>query len=84
MAFYDEDMAGGFVLYEGQKERIPIYFDRCEMLKEDKKMFYYNEMYNGELNGVYSFALLDTSVVDDIYYIRKKDGKRFTLKIISP
>jgi hypothetical protein len=90
MAIYDEDMAGGFVLYEGQKERIPIYFDRSENIEEDEsypdgshvKSFYYNEMYNGEINGVYSFALRNTSVVDNVCYIRKKDGKRFTLKII--
>ena len=84
LAVYDEDMAGGFVLYDGQKERIPIHFERSENMKKEEnypKLFYYNEIYNGEINGVYSFKLHDTSFVDNVYYIRKKDGKKFTLKI---
>ena len=91
MAIYDEDMAGGFVLYKGQKERIPIHFHRSEDIQEDEsypdgshaKLFYYNEMYKGEINGVYTFTLLGASIVDDAYYIRKKDGKIFTLRIVS-
>jgi hypothetical protein len=77
MAIYDKDMAGGFVLYKGEKERIPIHLNRSEDIQEGKQ-FYYNEMYKGEINGVYSFALRGTSIVDNVYYIRKKDGKRFT------
>ena len=82
MAVYYDDMAGGFVLYEGQKERIPIYLDRSEPIKDDEKMFYYNELHNGEINGVYSFAIRGSSVIGNVDYLRKKDGKRFTLKIL--
>ena len=88
MAIYDEDMAGGFVLYDGQEERIPIHFDRSETIEEDEsypdgsraKLFYYNEMYKGEINGVYTFVMR-ASVVDNVHYIRKKDEKVFTLEI---
>jgi hypothetical protein len=95
MAIYDEDMAGGFVQYKGQKERIPIHFDRSEEIEETESypdgshriLFYYNEMYKGEINGVYSIVLRDTDHFVDsnicVYYVREKDKKVFTLKVIS-
>jgi hypothetical protein len=49
----------------------------------DGKRLYYNEMYNGEINGVYSFVLRGASVVD-VDYVRKKDGKKFTFEIRLP
>ena len=91
MAINDKDMAEGFVLYEGQKERMPIHFYRSENITESDgyrngnqaKLFYYNEIYNGKINGVYSLTMRGTSVLDSVYYVRQKDKKMFTLKIIS-
>ena len=80
LAIYDEDMAGGFVHYQGQKERIPIHFDCSEDLSEGQK-FYYTEMYEGNNNGFYSFSYND-STIENVYYVRKKDEKKFTLKVL--
>ena len=90
LAIYDEDMAGGFVLYKGKMERIPIHFDHFEDIEEDEsypddshaKLFYYNEMYEDENTGTYSFVLRNADIYD-VYYTHKKDGKVFALKTIA-
>jgi hypothetical protein len=95
LVIYNEDMTDGFVQYKGQKEHIPIHFDRSEEILETESypdgshriLFYYNEMYKGEINGVYSIVLRDTDHFVDsniyVYYVREKDKKVFTLKVIS-
>jgi hypothetical protein len=94
LAIYDEDKAGGFVQYKGQTERIPIHLDFINGMDVDMEgneytddnradSYHYNEMYKGEINGVYYFVLYRNSIIDNVYYVRAKDGKTFTLKIVA-
>lgn len=89
VAVYDEDMAGGFALYDGQTERIPIHFDREEIVEKGNgkdcpviRNLFYNEMCQDEKKGVYVLTVQDT-VFYSARYIREKDGTVFDLEIIS-
>lgn len=88
LAIYDEDMAGGFVLYKGQKERIPIYLDRSEIVEQGEeerpatRELFYNEMYQEKVNGVYVATIQGSNIIK-VCYIRGKDNKKFTLKEIA-
>lgn len=89
MAVYDENIAGGFVFYKGQAERIPIHYDREEVVEDrsgegrpNTRQLFYNEIYQGEVNGVYVLTI-QGAVCYDVRYIRGKDGRTFDLKIIS-
>jgi hypothetical protein len=89
LAIYDEDMSGGFVQYRGQTERMPIQFDRQEVAEDrseegrpDVRILFYNEIYQGEINGVYVLTIQGANVYN-ASYLRKKDGKKFSLDIKS-
>ena len=78
---YDKNMFGGYVLYEGKKKRIPIHFNHSELINENNEegettcQLFYDEMLDSVNNGTYSFVIQGTNI-SNIYYIRKKDGKK--------
>lgn len=87
LAIYDEDMAGGFVQYKDQKERIPLHLDRSEIIKQGRedtpgtRRLFYNEMYQDDVNGVYVITLRYPTITE-IYYLQGKGGKKLMLKEI--
>jgi hypothetical protein len=83
ITLYDQNMEAGGVLYKGQAERIPIRFDH----EEDNNNFlqlFYNEIYKGEITGVYILNMIyGGDVIHSVSYIRKKDNKKFRLEVIE-
>ena len=85
--FYDEDMAGGYVIYDGQTARIPMRHTHSEIVENHENEgrpnmveHFYNEYYQGIITGTYSFTIQGARVYK-ASYIRKKDNKKFELEV---
>ena len=72
-----------FVWYKGQKEPITLKFKSLEIDSSDRSsgqpnfdLYKFTEMYQGKATGEYGFTEWPRNV-DDIYYTRYKDGKKF-------
>jgi hypothetical protein len=75
----------GYVLYEGQSERIPIRFDHAKTIFEvtgrpDFAEHFYNEIHKGKITGVYTLRIQGAPIYS-ASYTRKKDGKQFELTV---
>lgn len=77
---------GAFVQYQGQKGIIPLQVKSRTVDSTERKSgqpdfttYVWNEVINGKVTGSYglTLGLRETS---DIWYLRKKDGKRFSLE----
>lgn len=85
LAIYDEDMAGGFVQYKDQKERIPLYLNHSQTVEPgsgggpDTRRLFYNEMRQGVADGEYVVTLRYPDVIE-VYYLRGKEEREFMLK----
>ena len=88
MAIYDKDMYGGYILYDGQEERIPIHFNRLEVVKKEEndstsiRQFFYDEIQDEKNTGTYSFTMQGNNV-SNVNYISKKDNLKLYLQIID-
>ncbi|WP_226294257.1 hypothetical protein [Aquimarina algicola] len=70
------------VKYKGQQEAIDLEFVRESLVSNGAHPtidYYYNEIYNGKVNGVYKHT--HSGAWDYIEYTRNKDGKKFTFTI---
>ncbi|WP_288331438.1 hypothetical protein [uncultured Alistipes sp.] len=85
LAIYDEDMAGGFVQYKDQKERIPLHLNHSQTVEPgsgggpDTRRLFYNEMRQGVADGEYVVTLRYPDVIE-VYYLRGKEEREFMLK----
>ncbi|MRX76553.1 hypothetical protein GJU39_10660 [Pedobacter petrophilus] len=84
-----QDKKGAFVWYKEKKEPIPIKFKALDIDSADRESgqpdFYhyrYTEMYNGKASGEYGITEWPRNV-DDIYYMRYKDGKKFKFELVE-
>ncbi len=88
IAFCDEDIKTGYVLYDGQTETIPIRFYRSETTEEGEdgrpvtRQLFYNEIYHDEINDTYVLTIQGARFYG-AYYLRKKDNKKIELEIID-
>ena len=89
LAFCDENIKSGYVLYDGQTERIPIQFDHEEIVEDrseegrpNVRNLFYNEIYCGKINGSYVLTLQGVRFYG-ASYIRKKDNKTIDLEVID-
>jgi len=78
-----------FVWYKNQKEPIALKLKTLDIDSSERESgqpnFYtytYTEMYKGKATGEYGITEWPRNV-DDIYYIRFKDAKKFTFKLIQ-
>jgi hypothetical protein len=79
----------GFVWYKGQKEPIALQFKSLDIDSSERASgqpdFYtykWTEMYKGKATGEYGFTEWPRNVAD-IYYLRFRDGKKFTFELIE-
>ena len=77
---------GAFVQYQGQKGIIPLQVKSRTVDSTERKSgqpdfttYVWNEVVNGKVTGSYGLKLGLREILD-IWYLRKKDGKRFSLK----
>lgn len=84
-----QDKKGGYVWYKGQKQPIALKFkslvvDSSERSSGQPDFHYYKftEIYQGKATGEYGFTEWPRNL-DDIYYLRYKDRKRFELSLIA-
>lgn len=77
---------GAFVQYQGQKGIIPLQVksrtvdsSECKSGQPDFTSYVWNEVVNGKVTGSYGLTLGLRDVMD-IWYLRKKDSKRFSLE----
>ncbi|MFN0254067.1 XAC2610-related protein [Pedobacter ureilyticus] len=82
-----EDRKAAFVWYKGQKEPIALKFKSLTIDSSDRESgqpnfnsYTFTEMYQGKATGEYGFTEWPRNV-DDIYYIRYKDGKKFKFEL---
>lgn len=80
---------GAFVWYKGQKEPIPLKLKTLDVDSSERESgqpdfdtYKYIEMYKGKATGEYGITEWPRNV-GDIYYIRFKDGKKFTFDLIK-
>jgi len=80
---------GAFVWYKGQPEPIALKLKALDIDSSERESgqpdFYtykYTEMYKGKATGEYGITEWPRNV-DDIYYIRFKDSKKFTFKLVE-
>ena len=80
---------GAFVWYKGEKEPIALELKSIEIDSSERESgqpdFYYyryTEMYNGKATGEYGITEWPRNV-DDIYYIRYKDSKKFNFELVE-
>ncbi|MEH3112302.1 XAC2610-related protein [Pedobacter terrae] len=80
---------GAFVWYKGQKEPIPLKLKTSDVDSSERESgqpdfhtYRFTEMYKGKATGEYGITEWPRNV-DDIYYIRFKDGKKFKFDLIK-
>lgn len=80
---------GAFVWYKGQKEPIALKLKTFDVDSSERESgqpdfhFYkYTEIYRGKATGEYGITEWPRNVAD-IYYIRFKDGKKFTFELVQ-
>jgi hypothetical protein len=87
--YYGAQGKGAFVQYAGQKGIIPLKIKSRSVDSTERKSgqadfttYVWDEVINGKVTGSYGLTegLRDLS---DAWYLRKKDGKRFSLQYIS-
>jgi len=83
-----QDRKAAFVWYKGQKEPIALKFKSLTIDSSEKESgqpnfntYKFTEVYEGKATGEYGFTEWPRNV-DDIYYIRYKDGKKFKFELI--
>lgn len=77
---------GAFVQYQGQKGIIPLQVKSRTVDSTERKSgqpdfttYVWNEVINGKVTGSYGLTI-GLREISDIWYLRKKDGKRFSLE----
>ncbi|WP_316795495.1 XAC2610-related protein [Pedobacter agri] len=80
---------GAFVWYKGQKDPIALKLKSLDIDSSEREIgqpdfhFYkYSEVYQGKVTGEYGITEWPRNV-DDIYYIRFKDAKKFRFELIK-
>lgn len=84
-----QDRKAAFVWYKGQKEPIALKFKSLTIDSSDRESgqpnfdtYKFTEMYQGKATDEYGFTEWPRNV-DDIYYIRYKDGKKFKFELVE-
>jgi len=84
-----QDRKGGYVWYKGQQQPMALKFksldiDSSERASGQPDFYHYKflEIYQGKVTGEYGFTEWPRNL-DDIYYLRYKDSKRFKLSLIE-
>lgn len=79
---FDEKNQAVEIKYKGQTDSIKLNFDKEEYMEGGAHptiIKYYNEIYNGKINGQYK--LTHSGNWDYVKYIRAKDGKEYNFTI---
>lgn len=86
--YFGTNGKGAFVQYHGQQGIIPLQVKSRTVDSTERKSgqpdfttYVWNEVVNGKVTGNYGLTLGLREVLD-IWYLRKKDGKRFSLESI--
>lgn len=84
-----QDRKAAFVWYKGQKEPIALKFKSLDIDSSDRESgqpnfnsYKFTEIYQGKATGEYGFTEWPRNV-DDIYYLRYKDGKKFKFELVE-